>query len=222
MGLLGYKEWLGAQDESSAATRSKHAAAMGLGPDVADVFGHATPPPAIAAILLKKLGDPNHDKIKKPKKKKDSIPLPESADLTQQEFMDLLSKKLAQVKDLNEKAQIPNYAFDQFIKSAEKAKGDIDKEEKSADKKSKDLDKKAEDKKKKKPSPPKFGTNPAARAPFIKNEPMSYDPNKPGKDKEAYPDPEDRTKAGVEPDDPKNEEYLWDLYANTSFDQPTT
>jgi septal ring factor EnvC (AmiA/AmiB activator) len=63
MGLISFQEFMAAR-ESSAATRSKTAAALGLGPDVADVFGHATPPPWQAEKLLKKL--------KKKNKKKDS------------------------------------------------------------------------------------------------------------------------------------------------------
>ena len=63
--MLSFNDWLKVK-ESSASTRNKWNAALGLQPMYsADVFGHATPAPWIADSLTKKL-----KKKKKRKKKK--------------------------------------------------------------------------------------------------------------------------------------------------------
>ena len=67
--LPSFSEWLKTQ-ESSASTRNKWNAALGLQPMYsADVFGHATPRPWVAEKLLKKLK--KNKKNKKNKKKLD-------------------------------------------------------------------------------------------------------------------------------------------------------
>jgi hypothetical protein len=118
---MSFKDWVAAVKESSPATRSKTAAALGIGPDVADVFGHSTPAPWIVEKLLKKLGD-------KPKKhKKDKI------------------------KGLDEKAMSPDYSFDQWIRDAEKSSKDIDDDIKKAKDKEEDIEKEIEKKKEDEP-----------------------------------------------------------------------
>lgn len=54
MALISFNDYLKTASESTASTRAKKAAALGLGPDVADVFGHSTPPPWQVDKLLKK------------------------------------------------------------------------------------------------------------------------------------------------------------------------
>jgi hypothetical protein len=66
---LNFGEWLKAQ-ESSASTRNKWMAALGLQPMYsADVFGRATPHPWVADKLTKKLKNKKRRKKKKRKKK---------------------------------------------------------------------------------------------------------------------------------------------------------
>jgi hypothetical protein len=70
MPLTSYDEFKKLK-ESSPTTRNKKAAADGLQPMYsADVFGHVTPPPAVAEKLL--------DKLKKSKKKKAEEPVEEA------------------------------------------------------------------------------------------------------------------------------------------------
>ncbi len=113
MTLISYSDWI---KESSPATRSKTMAALGLGPDVADVFGHATPPAWIADELL----DRRERDAKKSKKKKK--------------------------RSLEEKAMTPNHDVDRVIDKAMTAAEEIEKEiaaaEKMADEIQKELDRK--------------------------------------------------------------------------------
>ena len=63
--MIKFNDWIHTR-ESSASTRNKWMAALGLQPMYsADVFGHATPRPWVAEKLLK-----NIKKKKKKKKKK--------------------------------------------------------------------------------------------------------------------------------------------------------
>lgn len=63
-------DWL-KSNESSASTRNKWNAALGLQPMYsADVFGHSTPRPWIAEKLTKKLKKKSKKKKSKKKKKK--------------------------------------------------------------------------------------------------------------------------------------------------------
>lgn len=75
MALMTFEEFRAAQTESSPSTRNKLAAAQGLQPMYsADVFGHATPPPAVAEKLLGKL---KSDKKKKDKKNETAVRKPD-------------------------------------------------------------------------------------------------------------------------------------------------
>ena len=148
MALISFKTFR----ESSPATRNKAAAANGLAPMFsADVFGHATPPPAIAEKLLKKL---DADKPKKSKKKKEDDEEPVSEN----------------------KGQKPDYSFDKFVKKATDTSKEIDKDVEDGNKKAAALDKeKVVKKKDKKPKaktsvPAKKATPAITPFPFISKE----------------------------------------------------
>lgn len=66
--MIKFEDWLKIK-ESSAATRLKTQAALGLAPPVADIFSRATPPPWQVERLTKALKK-SHKKKKKKKKKK--------------------------------------------------------------------------------------------------------------------------------------------------------
>lgn len=120
MTLLSWKEFIAAR-ESSPATRSKTASALDLGPDVADVFGHATPPPWQAERLLKKL---SKNKKKDGDDEKDNQSIEEKADMR------------------------PDYGFDRLVRKAMSASKEIDGEIEKAEKESNRLDKKKKDQEK--------------------------------------------------------------------------
>lgn len=121
MALISFKTFR----ESSPATRNKAAAANGLAPMFsADVFGHATPPPAIADELLKKLNADKPKKSSKKKKKEEEEPVSEN------------------------KGQKPDYSFDKFVKKATDTVKEIDKDVADGNKKSAVLDKEKTDKEK--------------------------------------------------------------------------
>jgi hypothetical protein len=53
MALISFQEYMAVARESRSITRSKSAAARGLGPKISDVFGHSTPSPWEVEKLLK-------------------------------------------------------------------------------------------------------------------------------------------------------------------------
>lgn len=136
MALLSFKQYRASKNESSPATRNKMAAFWGLQPMYsADVFGHATPIAPVAEKLLAKLKksqkkdeaeDKTEDKGKKKKPKKKS------------------SKKHESVLAENEPKQ-PDRSFDAFIKKAEQAANDIDKELSDAEEEADRISKEASD-----------------------------------------------------------------------------
>ncbi len=117
MSLIRFQDWIIAK-ESSAATRSKNAAALGLGPDVASVFGHSTPPAWQTERLLKKL--------KSPKKSNSKLPGEEPS---------------APKWYLPE--QSPDYSFDKWVGNLLKKKKETDEQKEKADKEEKEIDSKS-------------------------------------------------------------------------------
>lgn len=127
--------------ESSPATRSKTAAALGLGPDVASPFGHSTPPPWQAKRLLAKLKKNGKDSKlpgENPPKPTWTIP---------------------------EKVQNPDYSFDKWLKDVVQKATELTDMRKSAEEEDdrlgkeiesrlKDKEKEDERESKKKPQPP--------------------------------------------------------------------
>lgn len=69
--MLKFSDWLKIR-ESSASTRLKRQAALGLAPPVADIFSHGTPPPW-QVDRLKSALKKSHAKNKKKKKKKKNM-----------------------------------------------------------------------------------------------------------------------------------------------------
>lgn len=117
MGLLSFKDWL----ESSASTRNKTAAALGLQPMYsADVFGHSTPAPWIVEKLTKKL--------KKKKKKTVSEGKAQRPDYSFDTFIAKASKAAEDT--------------DKELAQAEKEVGKIDKESEKKKDEDKSLSKK--------------------------------------------------------------------------------
>lgn len=112
--MINFKDWFYSQ-ESSASTRARNAAFLGLGPKIASPFSHSTPSPAMVDKLLDDL---------KPKKKK---------------------KKKKKKKLHENKSKTPDYSFDTFVKRMIQLEKDIKKDLKDADAKDKDLDAKEKD-----------------------------------------------------------------------------
>lgn len=118
MSLINFRDWL-AMKESSPATRSKTAAALGLGPDVADVFGHATPPPWQVEKLTAK---------RRNKKKKAS----EACD----------------DESIEEKVRYPDYTTDKLYNRAKQSSKTIDDEIETAEQEIEDLEQDLESRRK--------------------------------------------------------------------------
>lgn len=107
-----FSDWLKMR-ESSAATRLKTQAALGLAPPVADIFSRSTPPPWQVERLTKSLKDSHSAGRKKKKKKKKSNkrsiseaskPMPVSRDLDSFiTAVDALAKDLFALKELMKK-----------------------------------------------------------------------------------------------------------------------
>lgn len=70
--MLKFSDWLKIR-ESSASTRLKRQAALGLAPPVADIFSHGTPPPWQVDRLKSALKKSHAKKKKKKKKKKKNM-----------------------------------------------------------------------------------------------------------------------------------------------------
>jgi len=112
--------------ESSAATRSKTAAALGLGPDVASVFGHSTPSPWVAKTL--------QDKLKKNSVKQVDLPG---------------ENPPKPIWSLPERVQNPDYSFDKWIKDVVKKSSELEDVKKSVEDDNEQLDKEIADRLKK-------------------------------------------------------------------------
>lgn len=118
MSLIRFQDWIIAK-ESSAATRSKTAAALGLGPDVASVFGHSTPPAWQTERLLKKL---------KSSKKGSNSELPGEEPAAPKWYLP---------------EQSPDYSFDKWVGNLLKKKKETDEQKEKADKEEKEIDSKS-------------------------------------------------------------------------------
>ena len=70
--MLKFSDWLKIR-ESSASTRLKRQAALGLAPPVADIFSHGTPPPWQVDRLKSALKKSHAKKKKKKNKKKNMV-----------------------------------------------------------------------------------------------------------------------------------------------------
>lgn len=125
MSLIKFQDWMIAK-ESSPATRSKKAAALGLGPDFASVYGHSTPAPWIAKRLEKNL---------KKKSSKSNLPGDDPP---------------APIWTIPEKAQQPDYSFDTWLQDVVKKSGELADAKKSADEENERLDKEITDRLKEK------------------------------------------------------------------------
>lgn len=193
MALLSWKEFMAAR-ESSPATRSKTASALGLGPDVADVFGHATPPPWQTERLLKKL-----HKGKPKKDDEDDEPIEEKREMR------------------------PDYSFDRLVRKAAAASDEIDREIGKAEKEVDRLDKEKEKKdKREKQNLPKIGPRPQKPEDDDTEDESPHDvDHKPTSDIKKMPDP-NKEKAKVqqrgEADELTEEEAWLRLLGDTSFD----
>lgn len=196
MGLLSYDEWKNSTHESSAITRSKTAAAYGLGPDVADVFGHSTPPPWQVEKLLAK----NKKFSKKKKKEEDPTePLEEN------------------------KGKSPNYAFDRFVQKAKKASDDIDKEIEDANKENDRLDKEISKKRqsKLKKGQDRVPPHPSSDDGESEEPGQSTNPYIAARAKKGSKAEDPKTSSVEKPDTPKkklSEEQLWEALLDTSYD----
>ena len=111
--LASFKDWFNSL-ESSAFTRSRNAAFLGLGPKIASPFSRSTPHPGMVDKLLSDIADDDEGYKKKKKKKK---------------------KKVDEGK-----AQLPDYSFDSFVKKMKQTKDEIDQEIKDAEDEEKQLD----------------------------------------------------------------------------------
>lgn len=194
MGLLSYDEWRYSAQESSAATRSKTASANDLGPDVADVFGHSTPPPWQVEKLLKKLGK------KKTKTKDPTEPLEEG------------------------RGKSPNYSFDRFIQKAKQSSDKIDKDIDDANNENDRLDKEIDKKRKSKPKQDRFARpSPEEEPDDAEQDDEPKNPYLAAKNKKhnvEKPDPASR-KPIENPKPPKQkftEEQQWEALLDTSYD----
>ncbi len=124
MSLISFMDWIA--KESSAATRSKTAAALGLGPDVASVFGHSTPSPWVAKTL--------QDKLKKNSVKQVDLPG---------------ENPPKPIWSLPERVQNPDYSFDKWIKDVVKKSSELEDVKKSVEDDNEQLDKEIADRLKK-------------------------------------------------------------------------
>ncbi len=120
--MIKFQDWILAK-ESSAATRSKTAAALCLGPDVASVFGHSTPPAWQTERLLKKLSKSKDGKLPGENPPAAKWNLPE---------------------------QSPDYSFDKWVGNLLKKKKEEDDHQEKADEEEKEIDKKSRLKEKEK------------------------------------------------------------------------
>jgi len=121
MKFKSFKDWFNSQ-ESSAFTRARTAAFLGLGPKIASPFSRSTPPPAMVDKLVNDVEEDQPKKKKKKKKDKDK-------------------------KDEAHHERMPDYSFDSFVRKLQQAKIDTDKDLADAEKTEKDLDKKLKAKK---------------------------------------------------------------------------
>lgn len=184
MSLIKFQDWIVAK-ESSPATRSKTAAALGLGPDVASPFGHSTPPPWQAKRLLGKLKKNGKDSKlpgENPPKPTWTIP---------------------------EKVQNPDYSFDKWLKDVVKKTTELSDMRKSAEEEDDRLDKEIESRLKDKEKEDEKVTKKKNPQPPPKKDDKKEDDGKDGgkEEKEARwagqkKEQDDRAKAGIGPHAP--------------------
>ncbi len=125
--MINFKDWFNSQ-ESSAATRSRTAAFLGLGPDIASPFGHSTPPPGMVDKLLSKL--------KKKKKKKKKKKLDENEGQVPDYSFDGFVKKLMNAKkDIDKDVEDAEEEDEELEKNNSKEKEDESDEPESEEEK---------------------------------------------------------------------------------------
>ena len=194
MSLPSLDQYRKLKQESCPTTRNKTAVYFGTAvPDTADVFGHSTPVPAVVDALMKAIN-------KKTKQKKLHYHMPEHS----------------------QGKEKPNYSFKNFLVRAGKIADEIDDEIKDCKNKSddnedkiKDFDK--EEDKFKQRAKARFTANVPLNPPKDKDDENDSEENKDGESEKPILK-KDAANVNSKPQ-PKNEEYYWELYANTSFDQ---
>jgi len=126
--MIAFSKWLKIR-ESSASTRLKTQAALGLAPPVADIFGHSTPPPWQVKRLMRSL------KKRKRKKKKSKIHEASKPKLVDRNIDSFLAAVERLAKDLWELKRLKK------LKKSKEVKDKIKKIVKSYDSKIDDIDK---------------------------------------------------------------------------------